>query len=216
MSTEPFNKLSAQHAELLALLIEECSEVQKAACKILRHGQRSHNPDGDRDKSNQDHLQEELGHVLAAMRMLHECGYANNMAINVATGSKLENVMQYLHHASTSLADQFTLTYFDGFVDSMWIYDPAKHGSMPEMGYVALAITGEAGEIAEKVKKAYRETDGAVINEDMLKELGDVLFYIIKLSHLIGSDLRGVISANIKKLSERKARGTMHGNGDNR
>ena len=105
---------------------------------------------------------------------------------------------------------------YDAFVNEMWIYKPAEHGGMPELGYIALGIAGEAGEVAEKVKKAYREKNGTVDKEAVVKELGDVLYYVVKLGNLLGVNLAGIAEANVKKLKDRTARGVRHGEGDNR
>lgn len=105
---------------------------------------------------------------------------------------------------------------YDEFVDQCWFYDPRAHGMMPELGYTALALAGEVGEVCEKVKKAYRETDGKVDQKELAKELGDVLFYLVKLGHLVDHDSSEIVKASIEKLRDRKLRGKMHGNGDNR
>ncbi len=106
---------------------------------------------------------------------------------------------------------------YDDFVDESWFYDPAKHGGMPELGYAALKLAGEGGEAAEKVGKAYRDNGGKL--EDVpsfLKELGDILFYVVKLAHLNGATLDDVVKLNMAKLRDRAARGKMRGSGDNR
>jgi len=85
--------------------------------------------------------------------------------------------------------------------------------------YPVLGLCGEAGEVAEKVKKVYRDK-GGIITEDtkqeLKKELGDVLWYISTISRDLGLTLEEVAQANIEKLTSRKARGVIHGNGDNR
>jgi hypothetical protein len=75
-------------------------------------------------------------------------------------------------------------TEYEDFVDANWIYEPAKHGGMKENKYLALAIFGETGEIAEKVKKFYRGDTGFVIDHGkMLNEVGDLLYYLVKYAH---------------------------------
>ena len=105
---------------------------------------------------------------------------------------------------------------YDAFVEANWRYDPTRHGNMPELGYVALALCGEAGEAAEKVKKAYRETDGIPDQTALAKELGDVLYYLVKEAHLLGFTLEDIARMNIVKLKDRVARGKSHGEGDER
>ena len=78
-----------------------------------------------------------------------------------------------------------------------------------------LGIVGEAGEIAEKVKKQIR--DGKAVSKlDMIKELGDVVFYITALANHYGSDLDAVLECNVEKLNDRQERGVLKGSGDNR
>jgi len=85
--------------------------------------------------------------------------------------------------------------------------------------YPALGLAGEAGEVAEKVKKLLRDKLGdwdELDKENIKKELGDVLWYVAVLAHEFGIDLQDVANGNINKLSSRKERGVIHGSGDNR
>ena len=77
-----------------------------------------------------------------------------------------------------------------------------------------LGLVGEAGEVAEKIKKFIRDEDYS--KEDIVKELGDVLFYVTALTNHIGSDLETVMRSNITKLQDRKKRNKIQGSGDNR
>lgn len=80
--------------------------------------------------------------------------------------------------------------------------------------YLALGLNGEAGEVAEKIKKHIR--DGKELDEDFAKELGDVLWYLARLTDELGADLGDVAEANLDKLLDRRDRGVIHGEGDNR
>ena len=77
-----------------------------------------------------------------------------------------------------------------------------------------LGLVGEAGEVAEKVKKYYR--DGAIDEEAVSKELGDVLFYVVALAGYFNLNARDIMSANIEKLVDRLERNKLQGSGDNR
>jgi NTP pyrophosphatase (non-canonical NTP hydrolase) len=78
----------------------------------------------------------------------------------------------------------------------------------------ALGLTGEAGEVSEKIKKLFR--DNRIDDDAVLKELGDVLFYTVALSNIFGGSLVKIIELNMEKLNERVKNGTLQGSGDNR
>lgn len=78
-----------------------------------------------------------------------------------------------------------------------------------------LGLVGEAGEVAEKIKKLIRD-DTKFSDEEVLKELGDVVFYATALANIYGKGLHEVMELNIKKLDDRLKRGTLKGSGDNR
>ena len=80
--------------------------------------------------------------------------------------------------------------------------------------YPALGLAGEAGEVAEKVKKHIR--DGVLNVEELKKELGDVLWYLAAITSDLGLNLDDVAESNLQKLRSRQARGVISGNGDNR
>lgn len=93
----------------------------------------------------------------------------------------------------------------------------------PSMGcglwYPVLGLTGEAGEVAEKVKKIFRDRGGVITQEDkeaLGKELGDVLWYLAQIATDLGISLEEVGQNNIEKLQSRKKRDVLQGDGDNR
>ena len=85
--------------------------------------------------------------------------------------------------------------------------------------YLALGVNGEAGELGEKVKKVYRDKD-RVFNEqavlDIKKEVGDVLWYLNRISVELGFTLEEAAILNISKLQDRINRDVVHGVGDKR
>jgi NTP pyrophosphatase (non-canonical NTP hydrolase) len=95
------------------------------------------------------------------------------------------------------------------------------------VAYTALGMIGEAGEVAEKVKKLIRKSRSTSndvllvymtpeVKEDLVKECGDVLWYISAFLAEIGSDLQTAMDKNVDKLTSRQARGVLEGSGDNR
>ena len=85
--------------------------------------------------------------------------------------------------------------------------------------YPTLGLTNEAGEVAGKIKKVFRDKDGIISDEtrDALKaELGDVLWYLSQTATELGLSLNEIAEYNIAKLLDRQARGKIRGDGDNR
>ena len=94
--------------------------------------------------------------------------------------------------------------------------------------YPTLGLTGEAGEVAEKVKKLYRDDEVNFMRDDMVEELspeqarnlafelGDVMFYIAAIAGDIGYSLEEIADMNISKLTDRQHRNALSGSGDHR
>ena len=83
----------------------------------------------------------------------------------------------------------------------------------------AMGISGEAGELLDKWKKIVAYKEGKISKEDkeqIIKEMGDVMWYIALLAHSLDVQLEDVVDVNIKKLADRKERGVTKGEGDNR
>jgi len=101
-----------------------------------------------------------------------------------------------------------------------------KTAVYPDLGnnlwYPALGLNGEAGEVAEKVKKIYRDKGGKLPKAPDMDafsigtELGDVLWYIANLATELGFNLSDIAVSNLEKLASRAARDKVHGEGDNR
>ena len=98
-----------------------------------------------------------------------------------------------------------------------------KTAKYPAIGhpviYPALGLVNEAGEVAGKVKKIFRDKGGVIgeaEREALKSELGDVLWYIAQVCTELGLSLDEVAEHNIHKLYDRLERGTIKGDGDNR
>lgn len=89
-----------------------------------------------------------------------------------------------------------------------------------DVPYLALALCGEAGEVADKVKKVIRDKGGDFDNPEtrleIAQEAGDCLWYLANLANSLGLCLNDVAIMNIEKIKVRKQKGTLHGSGDNR
>ena len=89
----------------------------------------------------------------------------------------------------------------------------------PVLEHMTYGLFEEAGEVAGKCKRLYREHDGLpnVEWEEALKlELGDVLWNLVELSKYFGWQLEEMRDANVQKLRDRVARGVIVGTGDKR
>lgn len=85
--------------------------------------------------------------------------------------------------------------------------------------YPALGLVNEAGEVAGKIKKIFRDKQGNISEaerEALKAELGDVLWYIAQLATELNLPLDEIAEANLEKLLDRQARGKIKGDGDNR
>ena len=94
-------------------------------------------------------------------------------------------------------------------------YPSIGHGVI----YPTLGLTNEAGEVAGKIKKVFRDKDGVIgeaEREALQAELGDVLWYLAQICTELDISLEEVAEANLAKLLDRQARGKIKGDGDNR
>lgn len=85
--------------------------------------------------------------------------------------------------------------------------------------FLVMGLCGEAGEVAEKVKKVMRDDQGCFnrqSRESVFRELGDLLWYASQLATELDFRLDDVADANLAKLQSRKERGTLKGSGDGR
>ena len=111
---------------------------------------------------------------------------------------------------------------FEEYSDAVW-----QFASYPDRGnnfiYPALGLAGESGEVAEKIKKLWRNqghTAAAQLSaqqkQELVKELGDVLWYVNAMCRELGVAMGEVAAQNAAKLSDRAQRGVIKSEGDNR
>lgn len=97
-------------------------------------------------------------------------------------------------------------------------YEEKGTGSKLALAYTALGLGGESGEALEHVKKAIRN-DGQLTADrqaKLSKELGDVLWYAAALASEARLSLNDIAAENVAKLADRRLRGVIRSEGDNR
>ena len=85
--------------------------------------------------------------------------------------------------------------------------------------YSCMGLAGETGEVIEKVKKVMRNNYGKMSAEERYQikmEIGDVLWYLSQVARFSGVSLEDAAKANVKKLADRRKRGVISSEGDNR
>ncbi len=84
--------------------------------------------------------------------------------------------------------------------------------------YPALGLAGESGEVLDKIKKIFRDHSGNVEPHKpaLIKELGDVLWYVSALCDELGTNMEWVAHQNVLKLRDRQKRDVIGGDGDER
>lgn len=98
-------------------------------------------------------------------------------------------------------------------------YPEAGKGTLEGVIYTTLGLNGEAGEVANKLKKVLRDNKGKLTGDmkyEMAKELGDVLWYLARCADELGYSLSDIAMWNIDKINDRQERGKVGGSGDNR
>lgn len=130
----------------------------------------------------------------------------------------------------------YSFDRYQEFTRTTAVYPSTGEQCFESAAYCTFGLTGEAGEVAEKMKKRFRLggtgafRPGSVVTYSktgesetyeqfvtaIKKELGDVLWYVAGLSAELGLDLSDVAGGNVEKLYSRKKRGVLKGKGDDR
>jgi NTP pyrophosphatase (non-canonical NTP hydrolase) len=125
--------------------------------------------------------------------------------------------MNLKQEADQFLEERYGMSDFNAYqrsAASTAIY-PDQH----KITYPALGMAGEAGEVANKVKKLIRdgpENRPETWREDIASEIGDVLWYCAALASDLNLSLGMIAAQNLIKLDKRKDKGTLGGSGDTR
>jgi NTP pyrophosphatase (non-canonical NTP hydrolase) len=125
--------------------------------------------------------------------------------------------MNLKEEATKFLQEKYNMSDFNAYqrnASSTAIY-PEEHRIL----YPALGLAGEAGEVANKVKKLIRDGPDKrpdTWREDIASEIGDVLWYCAALATDLNLTLGMIAGQNEKKLGQRKQSGTLGGSGDTR
>ena len=113
-------------------------------------------------------------------------------------------------------ASAYTLDNYQEDTGLTAIYPGAGDSTIGSIDYCIFGLIGEAGEIANKWKKYHRDGYKDSIKDDVISELGDVLWYVSQLASELETKLGDIAADNIRKLQDRKQRNVIHGSGDNR
>lgn len=108
------------------------------------------------------------------------------------------------------------INYYQQHTKRTAIYPGNGTGEHTAVTYTILGLTGEAGELANKWKKSYRDGNRELIVDQLKAELGDVMWYISQLATELGVSLEDVCRDNLDKLRDRQTRSVLSGSGDTR
>lgn len=147
----------------------------------------------------------------------------NDFPIHVIFGEMKTGLTYTLEDANKSLHPKkigydITEMDFNSYQEKAWV--TAKYPNMHNnLTYPTLGLTGEAGEIANKVKKIQRDYNSILtlkMRETLIDELGDVLWYIAAIATELNCPLENIAKNNIIKLYKRLEENKISGEGDNR
>ena len=122
---------------------------------------------------------------------------------------KLEQeVKEFMDNKNKSM---ITATAYQEQAKTTAIFPPER-----ALEYLTLGLVGEAGEVANKIKKVIRDKKIFRSEVEIASEIGDVLWYCAMLADYLDTNLGKIMEDNIDKLQSRKSRGTLGGSGDSR
>jgi NTP pyrophosphatase (non-canonical NTP hydrolase) len=107
-----------------------------------------------------------------------------------------------------------TLAEYAEWQEKTDLYNKNPNQTQSLLMLYALGLNGESGEVAELVKRVYR--DGNYNVDSLKKELGDVFWYLSRIATWAGLSMQDVIDTNVAKITDRHERGVGHGSGGDR
>lgn len=119
----------------------------------------------------------------------------------------------------TKRVKELTLNDFQAICETTDVGTSAQDCLEPGWLYYVLGVAGETGELAEKIKKLFRDKKGVIDDEfkdGVAKEIGDVMWYLARLADNFGISFNDIAQMNVDKLASRYKRNKLHGDGDNR
>lgn len=162
------------------------------------------------------HVSEVTRRLMACVHHMHEDGDIFELSLALTELKFAIDMLSQQSFSKKYTIEDTSLTFDEYQNDALLT---AIYSKDIALMYPALGLCGEAGEVAEKVKKLYRDSDGEVTPEfknSLCKELGDVLWYVSALSKDVGLSLNEVAFGNLAKLADRQSRGKLKGDGDER
>lgn len=108
---------------------------------------------------------------------------------------------------------------YQNWTEETYVGPTGSMGTPGKLDYLMLGLIGEAGELANKHKKLYRDNNGLLTipkAEELAQELGDIQYYIAQIALVLGYTMEEILELNKSKLVSRMNRGTIHGDGDRR
>jgi NTP pyrophosphatase (non-canonical NTP hydrolase) len=119
--------------------------------------------------------------------------------------------------SSKGSASTYTFDNYQEDTGTTAIYPDHGKGTGAAFAYLLLKLNGEAGEVGEAYAKYLREDyDDEECKRRIKSELGDILWYASQLATELEVKLSDIAADNIRKLSDRKARGVIRGSGNDR
>ena len=140
------------------------------------------------------------------------CTTYKGMRVCAKTEERLNEIVEQLK--TSKIMTNMTLNQYQEEALKTAIYPEDK-----KIIYPTLGLTGEAGEVADKVKKVIRDNNQEFTDEkkrQIALEISDVLWYCATLSHDLGYTLGEIGQMNVDKLASRQRRNKIGGSGDER